>query len=363
MQKQNTRHEINNNDKVVHGYTRTEPIEESEEEDKVENRNKQVKYMNIGSNNTSKNNSLTKPRNNLNQMMTKSYSKERVLLNDSHLKSELSINTNTNTNSNTNKNIQIPYEYLTDIFQSLHFEEVTIKCIPYMEKQKDINEKMRAVVINWVIEVHNRFKLYPETLFLSVNIFDRYLNRKIMKRNRLQLLGVVCLLIACKYEEIFSPEIRDFVCILDKSFEKEDILSMEKEVLTVLKFSVTVATSLKFYEILCIKINTSKIDFFFGKYLLELSLLNHKFLNYHPSLVASSALYIALILYKKETEKKKTQKIFFSLVNYKQEELIDCSIDLCFMYENADSMTYQAAKKKFMSKQFMEVAKLKFNNE
>ena len=47
----------------------------------------------------------------------------------------------------------------------------------YMQRQDDINEKMRAILIDWIIEVHLKFKLLPETLFLTVNLIDRYLER------------------------------------------------------------------------------------------------------------------------------------------------------------------------------------------
>jgi G2/mitotic-specific cyclin-B, other len=342
-------------------YHRTEPYDESLEEECQSHRLAKPSGV------VSKNNSVLRPRvkspeakeSFIRKFSNKNVSLDkRKLLNDS-----INFKTKPDKLETHNLNIQIPYEYLTDIFESLHYEEIIFKCGNYMEKQKDINEKMRAVVINWIIEVHHRFKLHTETLFLAVNLLDRYLCKKIIKRNKLQLLTVACLLVSCKYEEIFSPEIRDFVCILDKSYEKEDIVAMEKELLRTLKFDVTVATSLKFYEILYHKLLMDKTDFFFGRYLIELALINYKFNSYLPSLIACSACYIALTLFKKDSEKKKNHKNFFKLVNYKQEELMECSMDLCFMYENAENMMYPALKKKFSSKSLMEVAKLKFLQE
>lgn len=60
----------------------------------------------------------------------------------------------------------------------------------YMKAQEDVNEKMRAILIDWLIDVHYKFKLLPETLFIAVNLIDRYLEIKNMKRDQLQLLGV-----------------------------------------------------------------------------------------------------------------------------------------------------------------------------
>jgi cyclin B len=102
----------------------------------------------------------------------------------------------------------------------------------------DLNEKMRAILIDWLVEVHLKFKLLPETLFISVNLIDRYLELEQVTRSKLQLVGVTCMLIASKYEEIYAPEVRDFVYITDKAYSKEEILKMETVILTKLKFNV-----------------------------------------------------------------------------------------------------------------------------
>jgi len=80
---------------------------------------------------------------------------------------------------------------------------------------------MRQILIDWLVEVHLKFKLLPETLFLTVNLIDRYTYIKQVKRNDYQLLGVTAMLIACKYEEIYAPEIKDFIYMTDKAYTKE----------------------------------------------------------------------------------------------------------------------------------------------
>lgn len=84
---------------------------------------------------------------------------------------------------------------------------------------------MRVILVGWLIEVHLKFKLFPETLFLTVNLIDRYCEKKYVQRTNYQLLGVTAMLIASKYEEIYAPEIRDFVYITDKAYTKEQILA------------------------------------------------------------------------------------------------------------------------------------------
>ena len=89
-----------------------------------------------------------------------------------------------------------------------------------MANQKEINDKMRAILVDWLIEVHSKFKLQKETLFLTINIIDRFLEKTIVSKSRLQLVGVTALLIASKYEEIYPPEVKDFVYITDRAYSK-----------------------------------------------------------------------------------------------------------------------------------------------
>ena len=69
-----------------------------------------------------------------------------------------------------------------------------------MGDQSEINSVMRAILVDWIVEVHLKFRLTPETLYLAINIIDRYLEREQVERKRLQLVGVTALLVACKFE-------------------------------------------------------------------------------------------------------------------------------------------------------------------
>jgi G2/mitotic-specific cyclin-B, other len=79
---------------------------------------------------------------------------------------------------------------------------------------------MRSILVDWLIEVHLKFKLLPETLFITVSIIDRFLEKVRVQKSRLQLVGVTALFIASKYEEIYPPELKDFVYITDGAYKK-----------------------------------------------------------------------------------------------------------------------------------------------
>ena len=106
----------------------------------------------------------------------------------------------------------------------------------YMKRQPDVNEKMRAILVDWLVEVHLKFKLVPETLYLTVNLIDRYLAQVTVMREKLQLIGVTAMLIASKYEEIYAPEVQDFVYITDRAYSKSEILECEFSMLSALDF-------------------------------------------------------------------------------------------------------------------------------
>lgn len=137
------------------------------------------------------------------------------------------------------KNPQTCAEYAVEIFNYLReTERETLPSTDFLQNQEDVNERMRSILIDWLIEVHLKFKLVPESLYLTVNLIDRYLEKAQVNRARLQLVGVTCMLIACKYEEIYPPIVKDFVYITDNAYSKEEILDMERQVLTALDFNI-----------------------------------------------------------------------------------------------------------------------------
>lgn len=163
----------------------------------------------------------------------------------------------------------------------------------FMKIQEDINERMRAILIDWLVEVHLKFKLVPETLYLTVNLIDRYLEIEQVKREKLQLVGVTAMLIACKYEEIYPPEVKDFVYITDNAYTKQEIQDMEYLMLKKFDFNVTVISSFRFIERFIRLAQETEDIFFLAQYVIELSLIEYKMIKYKPSLLASGAIYLA----------------------------------------------------------------------
>lgn len=163
-----------------------------------------------------------------------------------------------------------------------------------MEKQEDINERMRSILIDWLVEVHLKFKLVNESLYLTVNLIDRYLEKEQVSRQQLQLVGVTAMLIACKYEEIYPPIVKDFVYITDNAYTKEEILSMERKMLTTLDFNIQITSSFRFLQRFSHVAKANELVVNMARYLIELSLVHYKMMKYSNSNLAASALYLSL---------------------------------------------------------------------
>ena len=248
---------------------------------------------------------------------------------------------------NLKNKAQIPVEYFGNYLDAYCREEKTLEFQiepNFMEKQKEINEKMRAIIVNWMIDVHDRFKLLPDTLFLGVIFFDRYMSKVFdIKKEKLQLIGVTSLLIACKYEEIFSPEIRDFVCILDRTYDKEDIIDQENYMLKILKFEITFPTSLRYYEILRIEFDIEDKYYDYGTYLLTLCLIDCRFSKYTQAIIATTVCFFI----KKMFYHENINEFLGKYVKIKESEIKSCLIDICFLLLNMENSIYTSINKKF----------------
>jgi hypothetical protein len=188
-------------------------------------------------------------------------------------------------------NKQIPKEYISDIWYTLK-DQQKFDSQNYVQNQPELNEKMRGILIDWLIDVHNKFKLETETLYLTVSIIDRYISKKVIQRNKFQLLGITALFIASKFEEIFFPDLDNYVYVTDNTYLKKEILAMERDIMNVLQFEISFPSSLRFFEIIALNYNFNELEFMYGKYLLELFLIHPKV--YKPSIIAISACYIIM---------------------------------------------------------------------
>ena len=268
----------------------------------------------------------------------------------------------------TYSNPQYATEYIDEIFVYLkELEKASPHYYPapeYMKNQYDINEKMRSILLDWLVEVHLKFKLLEETLYLTINLIDRYLSKKSIHRSNLQLVGVTSMLIACKYEEIYAPEVRDFVYITDKAYNKEDIIKLENEMLGLLKYEVTVPSGLRFIEIYNNYLKFDEILYLYINYLMELCLVDYKALQISPSLLATSCAYVAIKLFQKDNIKLTNEitsiEDLLEISGFCEDDIRDAAKIVCLIYDNIEKNANSSIKKKYCLPKFKEIAKIKF---
>jgi len=252
-------------------------------------------------------------------------------------------------------------EYVNSIYNYYYRVEGATSVGPtYMANQADINDKMRAILVDWLVEVHLKFKLMPETLFLTVNLIDRYLAVMPVTRRNLQLVGVTAMLLASKYEEIWAPEVRDFVYISDKAYTRDQILDCEKGMLNTLGFHLTVPTPFQFLTRLTKAANGDKPLSHLAQYYMELALPEYSLLHFKGSMIAAAALYCAIRVMR-DTQQGSPDGWTYALARhsrYTEADLLPCAHALIKIQRKAATASLTAVHKKYCNPKFYEVARM-----
>lgn len=248
-------------------------------------------------------------------------------------------------------------EYAEEIFTYLRVVEKELSpSADYMTLQPDINFKMRAILVDWIVAMHAKYRLMTETLFLTVNLIDRYLEKRTILRNQLQLVGTSALLIACKYEEIYPPETRDFIGITEKAYTKQQLVRMEADILNAISYRICIPTSWRFLERFSHLVHQDEVSFALSRYLLELSLMEYHMLKYRPSELAACAIYLS----NKITKREHNILSFISSLTRHDEDIIrNCARDLLILFQTAPKHTLSAIRDKFCSSSLHGVSKFR----
>ncbi|KXN91726.1 G2/mitotic-specific cyclin cdc13, partial [Leucoagaricus sp. SymC.cos] len=186
-------------------------------------------------------------------------------------------------------------EYAEEIFEYMcDLEEEVMPQPDYMSNQTEITWEMRQTLVDWLLQVHFRYHMLPETLWIAINIVDRFLSRRVVSLGKLQLVGVTAMFIAAKYEEILAPSVEEFVFMTENGYTKEEILKGERIVLQTLEFRVSHYCSPYSWMRKISKADDYDIQTrTLSKFLTEVTLLDHRLLRVKPSLIAAIGMYCA----------------------------------------------------------------------
>ncbi|KAG5542771.1 hypothetical protein RHGRI_015772 [Rhododendron griersonianum] len=257
---------------------------------------------------------------------------------------------------NDKKNPLAVVEYIDDIYSYYKKVEVSSSCVSpnYMAQQFDLNERMRGILIDWLIEVHYKFELMEETLYLTVNLIDRFLAIQPVVRKKLQLVGVTAMLLACKYEEVSVPVVEDLILISDKAYSRKDVLDMEKLMVNTLQFNMSVPTPYVFMRRFLKAAESDKKLELLSFFIIELCLVEYEMLKFPPSLLAAAAVFTAqsaLCGYKKwsMTSERHT--------NYSEDHLMECSRLMVTFHQKAGNGKLTGVHRKYNTSKYGYTAK------
>ncbi|XP_008780924.1 cyclin-A3-1-like [Phoenix dactylifera] len=253
--------------------------------------------------------------------------------------------------------------YANDIYQYLRSMEVEQKRRPlvnYIETiQTDVTANMRGILVDWLVEVAEEYKLVSDTLYLTVSYIDRFLSFNALSRQKLQLLGVSSMLVASKYEEISPPHVEDFCYITDNTYTKQEVVKMESDILKLLKFEMGNPTTKTFlrrftkagqedgkYPALLLE--------FLGSYLAELSLLDYGCVRFLPSVIAASAVFLARLTINRASHP--WNETLQRYTGYKPSELKECVHAIYDLQLNKKGSALVAIKEKYRQHRFKCVA-------
>ncbi|KAK1645936.1 hypothetical protein QYE76_063741 [Lolium multiflorum] len=260
---------------------------------------------------------------------------------------------------------QLCAPYASDIYSYLRSMEVQKKRRPaadYIERvQVDITPNMRGILVDWLVEVAEEYKLVSDTLYLTVSYIDRFLSANSLNRQKLQLLGVSAMLIASKYEEISPPNVEDFCYITDNTYMKQELIKMESDILNILKFEMGNPTAKTFLRLF---IRSGQEDNkypalsleFMGSYLSELSLLEYGCVRFLPSVVAASAVFVARLTL--DPDSNPWSKKLQSVTGYRASELKDCITTIHDLQLSRKGQSWNAIRDKYKQHRFKGVSAL-----
>ena len=299
-------------------------------------------------NNTNTNKSMNNSINSLNKSYNKKKEESEIIFKIYKIK------------QNKKNNIFFKNEIFDEIFTNLILEEKNSHFKienNYMKQQNDINDQMRAILVNWIIEVHYHCNFKRKTLFQTVYLIDLFSSKNIIQKINYQLLGLTCLYISAKANEVTYPTIDKFINLTDNAYKKEELLNMEIHVLKSLNFDILSSTPEEFYNILSQNFNFNRIQHHLGDYFLDSSLIDYTMLKYRYSTIALACIYIVMKFYKLDGYKDiYSSKIISNDYSYKL--IKECAKDLCYLVKKVSKSSLFATKDKYSSKEYDNIVAL-----
>ncbi|RLN56154.1 hypothetical protein BBP00_00008151 [Phytophthora kernoviae] len=217
--------------------------------------------------------------------------------------------------------------------------------------QMDINEKMRTILVDWLVEVGEEYELDSQTFHKAVNLVDRCLKIIKINRKQFQLLGCACMMIAAKFEEVYGPNVEEFVYISDQTYTAEEMLDMEAKVLKALEYRVASTTCYGFVQRYIKAGCTTDKQRALVMYLCDFTLLYYHMVKFKPSKLVASAVYLVRVM---TDEAEPWTPTLHHVTQYNPFDLQDCIEELRRLHAiESQVVSTQRDKAKAVSEKYM----------
>ena len=256
--------------------------------------------------------------------------------------------------------------YLDDIYNELLIEEKKnefFQSYDYMAYQYELTPKLRACLINFIYLISEHFSLNDKTIYLSIQIVDRFLCSKKIDISYIQLLGASSLFISTKFNEIIIPPIEYWLKILKRKYSKNEFLVMEYFILDSIDYNILPLYPVSFFEIINEKIKFNKYEFYLGLLLIEISQFEYNIIKYKSSIIVQSVVYLILSVKKKKNPNLDINDIMLNIfqgVDLKKNcqntnNIKNCSHLICILMDNIKANIFEIVYRKFSSKEYYNV--------
>lgn len=193
--------------------------------------------------------------------------------------------------------IYLEEEYRDEIQEYMHaMERHTMCSVASMDQQPEIRWHMRPCLVDFLVEIHFTFRLRPETLYLTLNIIDRYVSRRIVYVKHYQLVGCAALWIAAKFEDAKErvPTVQDLAQICRDTYDESAFIQMEGHVLSTIQWSLGHPTAEAWLRLFCCAPSVEDVKVqHVARFLMEITLFYREFVEFVPSAIALGALILA----------------------------------------------------------------------
>eukprot|EP00041_Stephanoeca_diplocostata_P018232 m.380631 g.380631 ORF g.380631 m.380631 type:complete len:352 (+) comp20959_c0_seq1:220-1275(+) len=254
-------------------------------------------------------------------------------------------------------NPQMVAAYAKQIYHHMLKRESRLMVSPdFMERQPEVSASNLALLRDWLVQVHHKFDLHTDTLYITASILTRFLAKREVTRPKLQLLGVTAMLIASKYEDMYPPEVKDFAYMTNHAYTPQQIIQMELDVLKALDFSLDTPVALHFLARYVHVAGCPQVDditHMIARYLLELCMVHGSMLRFKPSEQAISALDFACMIKNRQSVWTLALEFYSTYTRSGTEECLDAMRNVL---RQSKMCKLQAVRKKYSRAEFLNVS-------